>query len=865
MQYPLISEYIEAICSAEDNFDKLNNLRPVLDYNGNPVMSSGNFAVVFKMKDIKTDKVFAVKCFTREQEEREERYREIIKVLEELKSPYFVSTHYYDKELFVDTSQGEETEFPVLVMDWVEGMCLDEYIRTLKKDKVKRELFVHQFQEFVCWLLPKHFAHGDLKPDNIIVKEDGNIVLVDYDGMFVPSLYGKPALELGTPMFRYKNRTLDDFNEYVDDYAAVFILLILKIGVTHPNVIDDFEKERSSFDVFKSSDAFMNDKQIAAIISAYIMVANYGYLDRPLIPSLIANRENFNITKEMNLLHSARLGNTKDMIELAKLYEDGDSIAKNVDKSMKWYDLALKLGDSNAACGFCICLRKDPDISSTEYKMLFEKLYQSGCDFTYCRKGEFSSSKEDLQVAADRGFVPALYNIGRNYEYLLKDKNLNKAIEYYTEAAEQGYLIAIHALSRIYKNDHEESIKWLIKAAEYGDKVSQRTLGNCFRQGDDLERAYYWYKKAANQGDSYSQCCLGLFNEVSGLTNKEDYVKAAYWYELAAKQGFVLAQYNLGLLYKYGNGVEEDHNEAIYWLRKAAEQGYSDAEYELNQCCKIWNIIDDTNTNHIEINLNEGFQEDTYSNDGKRFLCYGGWHRRECIIKEGTEILCDDSLNDLYCEIEGYNLHTIVLPSTLKRIGNNVFSASISEIISKSNNYIVENGFLFSRDRKTLYRYFGKEKILEIPNGVKYIKGGAFSESELQQLVIPSSVIGVGDNPFVGCYCIKEIISNSNRLKVIDNTLYDVKEKRLIGCWNYKTSHIYIQSDTKSIGKNAFWGLDFQHIDMPDSIEEIEETSFYGCYNLRNIAVPDHQYKKIYNLIPSYIKKYVFEDNGLPF
>lgn len=37
MNYPLISEYIDAIRSAEDNFDKLCNLRPVLDDNGNPI------------------------------------------------------------------------------------------------------------------------------------------------------------------------------------------------------------------------------------------------------------------------------------------------------------------------------------------------------------------------------------------------------------------------------------------------------------------------------------------------------------------------------------------------------------------------------------------------------------------------------------------------------------------------------------------------------------------------------------------------------------------------------------------------------------------------------------------------------------
>ena len=268
MNYPLISEYIEAIRSAEDNFDKLSNLRPVLDGDGNPVMSSGNFAVVFKMKDIETNKFYAVKCFTREQEEREERYREIIKVLDEIKSPYFVSTKFYDKELFVDTSQSDDTEFPVLVMDWVEGLCLDKYMQVIRDNKARRELLAQKFQKFVCWLLPKHFAHGDLKPDNIIVKDDGNIVLVDYDGMFVPSLYGKPALELGTPMFRYKNRTLDDFNEYVDDYAAVFILLILKIGVIHPNVIENFEKEGNLFDITKSCTAFMNDEQIASIISA---------------------------------------------------------------------------------------------------------------------------------------------------------------------------------------------------------------------------------------------------------------------------------------------------------------------------------------------------------------------------------------------------------------------------------------------------------------------------------------------------------------------------------------------------------------------------------------------------------------------
>ena len=77
MNYPLISEYIEAIKAAKNNFAELGNLRAVLGEDGQPVMSSGNFAVVFMMKDEEGGKLYAVKCFTKEQEGRSEVYRQI--------------------------------------------------------------------------------------------------------------------------------------------------------------------------------------------------------------------------------------------------------------------------------------------------------------------------------------------------------------------------------------------------------------------------------------------------------------------------------------------------------------------------------------------------------------------------------------------------------------------------------------------------------------------------------------------------------------------------------------------------------------------------------------------------------------------
>lgn len=240
MNYPLISEYIEAIKAAEDNFEELTNLRPVLGDDGQPVMTSGNFAVVFKMEDIETGKFYALKCFTKEQEGRPEAYHQIADALKDVDSPYLVSLRYLDKELFVDTEQTAETEFPVLLMDWVEGETLDKYLRENLDDKYALEMLAYRFSMLAQWLIPQPFAHGDLKPDNILVREDGTLVLVDYDGMYVPAMEGQKARELSSPDFRHPLRTENDFDEHIDDFPLVSMLFSLKAISINSHWLDKY-------------------------------------------------------------------------------------------------------------------------------------------------------------------------------------------------------------------------------------------------------------------------------------------------------------------------------------------------------------------------------------------------------------------------------------------------------------------------------------------------------------------------------------------------------------------------------------------------------------------------------------------------
>ena len=239
MQYPLISEYLAAIREAKDNLDKLSHLVPVLDKYGEPYRSSGAFAVVFKMKDEQTGKCYALKCFTEEQEGRAEAYRQIAEELEFVDSPYITSVKYLEKEIFVD-SNCENEEFPVLLMDWIEGETMETYVAANYTDTHAMSMLCYRFCKMAAWLRSQSFAHGDIKPDNIMVRPDGTLTLVDYDGMFVPAMKGQKSPTIGTKDFSHPFRTVDDFDETIDDFALASIALSLKAISLDPSLLQTY-------------------------------------------------------------------------------------------------------------------------------------------------------------------------------------------------------------------------------------------------------------------------------------------------------------------------------------------------------------------------------------------------------------------------------------------------------------------------------------------------------------------------------------------------------------------------------------------------------------------------------------------------
>ena len=282
MQYPLISEYVKAIQDAGDNLDKLSYLTPVLDDHGEPYRSSGAFAVVFKMQDKSSGKYYALKCFTEEQQGRAEAYRQIADELDMVDSSYITSVKYMEKELFVD-SQSEEDEFPVLLMDWVEGETMEAYIAANYHDQSAMSMLCYRFGKMAAWLRSQSFAHGDVKPDNIIIRPDGSLTLVDYDGMFVPSMKGCKSPTVGTKDFCHPLRTMDDFDETIDDFSLASIALSLKAISMKSTLLDIYgasdrllfsEKDYrtpSNSKVISALQGLMCDKDFCTLYSLFML------------------------------------------------------------------------------------------------------------------------------------------------------------------------------------------------------------------------------------------------------------------------------------------------------------------------------------------------------------------------------------------------------------------------------------------------------------------------------------------------------------------------------------------------------------------------------------------------------------------
>ena len=784
MQYPLISEYVKAIQDAGDNLEQLAHLTPVLDDHGEPYRSSGAFAVVFKMQDKRTGKYYALKCFTEEQQGRAEAYRQIADELDLLDSPYITSVKYMEKELFVD-SQCEEDEFPVLLMDWVEGETMEAYIAANYHNQSAMSMLCYRFGKMAAWLRSQSFAHGDVKPDNIIIRPDGSLTLVDYDGMFVSSMKGSKSPTVGTKDFCHPLRTMDDFDETIDDFSLASIALSLKAISMKSTLLDIYgASDRLLFSendycnpsnskVISALQELMCDKDFCTLYSLFMLALARKELSacsfklfigkKPLLPQTIEDLST-KVTWE----------------ELKEAFTDEWGVEYSKDRR-KLLGVPLNLRGTYSVKGGT--------------KIISDRAFSNCSSLKYI---SIPKSVICLNGNPFNGWIGKLECLSPNFIYeddVLFNKDKSKIISFRNQNIE-SYIIPTCVASI---GDHAFSDCSSLSNIVIPNSVTRIGEGaffNCSSLSNivipnsvtSIEKGAFSSCRSLSDivildgvnriGEGAFSGCCSLSNIVipTSVTSIGD---RAFWGCRSLK--YISIPKSVICL----NG-----NPFYGWIGKLE--------------CLSPNFI---------------YEDDIlYNKDKSKIISFRNQSLESFIIPTCVTSIGDSAF--FGCS----SLSDIVIPDSVTSIGDSVFSdcSSLSNIVIPDS--VTSIGDSVFSDCSSLSNIVISDSVTSIGDSVFW------GCSSLSDIVIPDSVTSIGDSAFFGCSSLSDI--------VILDSVTSIGDCAFSYCSSL--SNIVIPDSVTSIGDSAFSDCSsLSNIVIPDSVTSIGDSVFSGCSSLSNIVIPN--------------------------
>ena len=843
MKYPLISEYIESIKHSEDNFNVLSTLRPVYDEAGEIVMSSGNFAVVFKMKDESSGKLYAVKCFLKEQEGRDITYQQITDELEYASSNYLCSIKYFQKELSVDSTVSSDTEFPVLLMDWVEGVTLDKYVHQHISDKYALQLITYQFCRMAAWLMSQPFAHGDLKPDNILVTEDGALVLVDYDGMYVPAMQGQKARELGSPDYRHPLRTEDCFNEHIDDFPLALIGMSLKAIALDTSLLQNNAKtdsllfSESDFHnigeclMMKSLCALLNDAEFSKLYALFLLAHSQQELSAVSFRLFLLNK----VEKPIEEVLSTKT--TEEDLKDAIIDEYGVKYSRDGKKLLE------------ALCGKEYVVREGTEVICDEAFRWCKSLQSVTIPNSVKSIGDYAfSSCKSLQSVTIPNSVKSIGDYAFSGCKSLQSVTIPNSV---TSIGNWAFCWCVSLQSVTIPN----SVKSI------GDKAfsdchslqsvtipnSVTSIGNeAFSRCKSLQ-----YVTIPNSVTSIGDGVFGECVSLQSVTipNSVTSIGNSAFFSCESLQSVTIP-----------NSVTNIGNSAFYWCRSLQSITIPSSvtkigDYAFELCESLQSI---TIPNSVTSIRNGAFSR-----------CYS---LQNVTIPNSVTSIGNEAFSG--CK----SLQNVTIPNSVTSIGNEAFSRCKSLQYVTIPNSVTSIGDGVFRECVSLqsvtipnsvtkigdYAFSGCESLqsITIPNSVTSIEEGAFFLCKsLQSITIPSSVTKIGDGAFGGCnicffICNSTYFQNDDvclfnkdktaivsRIKncvnyIIPNSVTKIGDGTFCGC--YSLQSVTIPNSVTSIGNGAFIRCySLQSVTIPNSVTSIGDGAFYGCYSLQSVTIPN--------------------------
>lgn len=258
--YPSRTDIVTAMRNPNVSFKSSEIIGGSVIQKGSRIIQySGGYTTVFPFHK-KTGNKVAVRLWIADIGDARKRSLEISNYLENLNNTYFAGFKYIDDAVLVNG-----TLHPIVLMDWVDGQTLKEYINSNITNASKILGLAEKFKEMTTYFHKENIAHGDLQHGNILVKKDGSLVAIDYDSMFIEPLKGMTDTIKGLPGYQHPARHSNQcVNPRLDYFSELVIYLSLLIYADTPKLWDDYYETE---DLLFSKDDFLNPSNSKLIIS----------------------------------------------------------------------------------------------------------------------------------------------------------------------------------------------------------------------------------------------------------------------------------------------------------------------------------------------------------------------------------------------------------------------------------------------------------------------------------------------------------------------------------------------------------------------------------------------------------------------
>lgn len=538
----------------------------------------------------------------------------------------------------VETFDANNTSY--IVMEYCEGGSLDGMIAKkgrLSQDEALR--YFAQIADALAFMHSRKMLHLDLKPGNIMLRGNGDVVLIDFGLSKQYNEDGEPesstTVGAGTPGYapieQANYREGHGFPVTMDVYALGATLFKMLVGERPPMASDIL----TGFPDATLRSCGVDEKVIAAICRAMRPIPAERYQSVSEFANAIADEATMPLIEQIPVvlsidddgtpLHARTPAATPAPTPgLTPVITHAPIVITPLQhkSSKKYKSLWLAIPTIAVVINFILLLLLPPqwhweqgvvipaveDMAnvvavSPDTAVVSDSAAVAQAEVSVDGQGveeEYevpADTKESASIVADM-IRKDQQNGGESVEDWFKKgtkgldgENYVEAERWLRKAAEKGHTRAQTYLGDLYyygslPTNYSEARKWYLMAAEKGDPDAQTSLGTMYHNGKgvvcDLSEAMKWYRKAANQGHEYAQLDLGLCYTDKRLGSQVNYQEAFRYFKMAAQKGLPQAQYMLGSCYVYGTGTERNAAEGKRWLKKAADQGNEDAKQLLD-------------------------------------------------------------------------------------------------------------------------------------------------------------------------------------------------------------------------------------------------------------------------------------------